>query len=86
MFEYDPAKSATNRLKHGIDFDDAQALWLDEQRLELGMVDYGGEARNILVGRIGDRVWTAIVTYRGDRIRIISVRRARRDEEMAYLG
>ncbi|WP_206366395.1 BrnT family toxin [Sphingomonas gei] len=84
MFEFDPAKSAANRAKHGIDFDEAQALWLDAHLLELGTVLYGTEERRLYVGEIAGRRWTAVVTFRGDAIRIVSVRRARRSEEMAY--
>lgn len=84
MFEFDPAKSAANKTKHGIDFDRAKALWDDDDLVALGRVEYGGETRHIFIGAIGERRWTAIVTYRGERIRIISVRRARRSEEMAY--
>lgn len=84
MFEYDPGKSAANKDKHGIDFEEAQALWRDEQRLELGVMEYGGETRRLFVGTVGDRCWTAVVTDRDGATRIISVRRARRSEEMAY--
>ena len=84
MFEFDPAKSAANQTKHGIDFHDAQALWDDNDLIALGQVGYDGETRHFFVGTIGSTRWTAIVTYRGERIRIISVRRARRSEEMAY--
>ena len=83
-FEFDPAKSAANLKKHGIDFIGAQALWSDPDRLEIParLLD---EPRTQVIGRIGDSVWSAFVTLRGDRIRIISVRRARDDEEEAYL-
>jgi len=84
MFDFDPSKSAANKAKHGIDFVEAQALWDDERRTEIGVVDYGGEERRLLVGEAAGKRWTAIVTQRGDRIRIISVRRARPSEEMAY--
>jgi len=83
MFEFDPAKSAANKLKHGIDFNKAQALW-DGDLLEIGVVLYEREERRLLVGTIGGKCWTAIVTQRGDRIRLISVRRARSREEMAF--
>lgn len=84
MFEFDPAKSEANLAKHGIDFEQAQALWDDERLLGIKVADYDGEKRQLLVGGIEGRCWTAIVTFRDDRIRIISVRRARRSEEMAY--
>jgi len=84
MFEFDPAKSDANTIKHGIDFVEAQALWSDDDLTALGVVNYGGETRHLFVGTIGRRRWTAVVTYRDEHIRIISVRRARPSEEMAY--
>ncbi len=84
MFEFDPAKSDANRIKHGIDFVEAQALWQDDDLIDLGMVEYDGETRHLFVGQWRGRRWTAVVTYRGGSIRIISVRRARGSEEMAY--
>ena len=83
-FEFDPAKSAANKAKHGIDFVEAQALWSDPDRLEVParpMV----EARFIVIGQIAQTLWTATVTYRHENtIRLISVRRARRDEAAKY--
>jgi uncharacterized protein len=81
-FEFDPAKSAANRDKHGIDFVEAQVLWkvaaLDQP------LPYEGERREMRTGRIGDKLWSAVYTMRGAAIRIISVRRARDDEEDDY--
>lgn len=85
MFEFDQAKSDGNRAKHGIDFDEAQALWLDEQKVMLPTARVRPEEQRwLVVGRIGDPIWTAVVTGRGEAIRIISVRRARKDEAEAY--
>ncbi|MFD3266338.1 BrnT family toxin [Phenylobacterium ferrooxidans] len=83
MFEFDPDKSASNLAKHGIDFAAAQALWDDDLRL---VVDtrFVAEPRRLVIGRIGERLWTAVVTEREDAIRIISVRRSRDDEVSAY--
>ena len=83
-FEFDPAKSAANLEKHGIDFADAQALWGDPDRLEIPARSLD-EPPTQVIGRIGGAVWSAFVTLRGDRIRIISVRRARDEEKAAYL-
>ena len=83
-FEFDPAKSAANLKKHGIDFVAAQALWSDPDRLEIPALSLD-EPRTQVIGRIGDVVWSAFVTHRGERIRIISVRRARDEEKTAYL-
>ena len=83
MFEFDPAKSAANLDKHGIDFEAVQALWADTRRLEIPARTLG-EARWALIGRIGTRHWTVIFTRRGDRSRIISARRARKEEVALY--
>ena len=83
-FEFDPAKSAANLQKRGIDFVAAQALWSDPDRLEIP-AHSSDEPRTQVIGRIGDLVWSAFVTRRGERIRIISVRRARDEEKAAYL-
>lgn len=85
FFEFDPSKSAANAEKHGIDFIEAQALWEDDDALQIKAHDGpGGEQRWLVIGRIGNRLWSAAVTYRLETIRIISVRRARRDEEQLY--
>lgn len=85
QFEYDPDKSATNRDKHGIDFDEALALWDDPYLIE-APANVTNEPRFLAVGMIGARHWTAVYTYRGDRVRIISVRRARKQEIDYYEG
>lgn len=82
-FEYDPDKSASNKAKHGIDFDAAQALWDDLYRIEIEARTQL-ESRWVTVGRIGDRLWAAIFTLRDERIRLISVRRARDEERDWY--
>lgn len=83
--EFDPAKSSRNQRKHGIDFVEAQALWDDPGMVEIPArtVD---EPRCLVIGRIGQRYGSAIVTYRGDSIRIISVRPSRREEVQLYEG
>ena len=82
-FEIDSAKSAVNLEKHGIDFVSGQALWSDPDRLEVPARSLD-EPRTQVIGRIGDVVWSAFTTNRGNRIRIISVRRARDEETAAY--
>lgn len=84
-FEFDPAKSAANKAKHGIDFEEARQLWKDDDLLEMPG-EFENEARNLVIGMIAGKHWTAIVTYRGDRIRLISVRRARDLEIACYEG
>ncbi|WP_424930496.1 BrnT family toxin [Amaricoccus tamworthensis] len=83
-FEYDPAKSAANEAKHGISFDAAQALWDDPWLLE-APARTTDEPRFLSVGRIDGKHWTAVWTPRNGRVRIISVRRARK-EEIGYYG
>ena len=82
-FEFDAAKSAANKLKHGIDFVEAQALWADPDRLETPAQTVD-EPRYQVIGRIGETTWSAFITYRHEAIRIISVRRARTEEEARY--
>lgn len=82
-FEYDPAKSESNKAKHGIDFEEAQALWNDERRLEIP-AHFRDEERFALIGRIPETMWTAIFTLRGEAVRLISCRRSRKEEVALY--
>jgi len=82
-FEFDEAKSRANRAKHGVDFAEAQALWLDPLRLEVP-ASTEDEPRWLIVGRIDGKHWSAIVTPRENRIRIISVRWSREEEIDLY--
>lgn len=83
MFEYDPNKSQANKEKHGIDFDEAQSLWLDEDRVYFP-AQSDTEDRNALIAKKEVKVWVAFYTMRGTAIRLISVRRARKNEEKTY--
>lgn len=82
-FEYDPTKSLSNRDKHGINFDEAQALWKDENRLEIP-AKTTDEPRFLLIGKIEGKFWSAVIIYRDENIRIISVRRSRDEEIELY--
>jgi uncharacterized protein len=84
-FEFDPAQSSANKAKHGIDFVEAQTLWLDEALIE-APAKTDDEPRFLLVGRIARRHWSAVCVRRGERARIISVRRSRKEEIEAYEG
>ncbi len=84
-FEFDARKSKSNLAKHGIDFHDAQELWSDPDMIELP-ARTTNESRFLTVGRISDVYWSAVITYRSDRIRIISVLRSRREEVAVYEG
>jgi len=82
-FEYDERKSLSNLEKHGIDFIDAQALWSDSDLLEVP-ARTDDEPRYLIIGLIESKYWSAVITYRGEKIRIISVRRSREEEVMLY--
>ena len=82
-FEYDPKKSKSNKVKHGIDFEQSKALWLDINRLEV-QAKSDDEPRFALIAIYNDKLWTAFYTIREDRIRIISVRRSRKGERSLY--
>ena len=82
-FEFDPAKSETNRTKHGIDFVEAQDLWHDPMLLEIP-VRTDDEPRYLMIGLIDRKHWSAVITYRGTNVRLISVHRARTEEVAIY--
>jgi len=82
-FEFDPQESRSNKKKHGIDFVEAQALWND---LDLVVIPArtSDELRFLVVGMIGETHWSGVITYREDRVRIISVRCSRDEEIKIY--
>ena len=82
-FEFDEAKSQANLDKHGMDFVAAQELWKDPYLLEI-RTKSEGEPRFVLIGKIREKHWSAVVTYREGRIRLISVRRSRKKEVELY--
>jgi len=82
-YEFDKLKSERNKEKHGIDFIEAQLIWEDIDRIEIP-ARTDDEPRYLVIGKIGKRHWSAIITYRNDRIRIISVRRSRKEEIAIY--
>lgn len=82
-FEWDNEKSCSNQAKHGIDFDVAKALWDDSNRVEI-QSSYPIESRSILIAKLDKKLWTAIFTRRRSAMRIISVRRARKQEANLY--
>ena len=83
IFEWDDEKNRSNQAKHGIDIDTARALWQDGNWIEI-QSPYPLESRGIVIGKIDKKLWTAILTQRGDALRIISVRRARKQEAEPY--
>ncbi len=83
MFEFDPNKSCKNKEKHGIDFDEAQQLWDDPDCIEVPVKEQS-ELRFVVIGMIGSKYWSSVITYRNENIRIISVRRSRQKEVAIY--
>jgi uncharacterized DUF497 family protein len=84
-FDFDPGKSQSNHGKHGIDFKAAQALWDDPDFVEIPARTID-EQRFLIIGLIGNKHWSAVVTYREEKVRIISVRRSRQEEVDIYEG
>ena len=82
-FEFDKQKSQINKKKHGIDFIEAQALWDDSDRIEIPAKTVD-ENRFLIIGKISEKHWSTIITYRNEKIRIISVRRSRKEEIEIY--
>ena len=84
-FEFDLRKSTLNKEKHGINFVEAQKLWNDPDLIEIPAKTID-ETRFLIIGRISDKYWSGIITYRKEKIRIISVRRSRSEEVDIYEG
>ena len=84
-FEFDLQKSQSNEQKHGIDFEKAQLLWADPDRIQIPAKTVD-ELRFMVIGKIEGKHWSIILTYREDNIRIISVRRSRKEEIEIYEG
>jgi len=82
-FEFDNNKSKVNKQKHGIDFDEAKKLWEDSNYVEIP-VKTSDEPRFLIIGEIKGKHWTGVITYRSERIRIISLRRSRKEEISIY--
>ena len=83
--EWDPRKAMANRLRHGVRFSDAEAVLFDPVALTRDDPDAIGEARFVTVGvDVAGRVLVLVYTYREDRIRIVSVRKATRKEKAQY--
>jgi uncharacterized DUF497 family protein len=82
VFEFDPVKSRSNLIKHGIDFVEAQCLWQGPVAVIKSAVSE--ELRWVVVGRVNKTTWSAVITFRNEKIRIISVRRSRKNEEKIW--
>lgn len=83
-FEWDPNKAANNFSKHGVRFAEAATVFEDEAALTMSD-DEPDEERFVALG-IGSmgRVLVVVYTTRGDRIRIVSARKATRQERSQY--
>jgi uncharacterized DUF497 family protein len=84
-FEFDRLKSEKNKEKHGIDFVEAQFIWEDMDRIEIP-ARTEDETRYLVIGRIESKCWSVIITYRNEKVRIISARRSRKEEMEIYEG
>jgi uncharacterized DUF497 family protein len=82
-FEFDTKKSDSNKQKHGLDFYAARALWEDPDLIEIP-VQTNDEPRYLVIGTIQGKHWSGVITYRSDKVRIISVRRSRKEEVKIY--
>ena len=83
QFEFDPEKSERNKERHRIGFFEAQALWDDPDLIEIP-AKTTDEPRFMVIGKITGTYWSGVITYRGEKIRIISVRRSRKEEIETY--
>ena len=83
-FDFDENKSSTNKKEHGVSFNEAQEIWNDIRAIFNGPANSISEDRWLAIGKIGHGLYTAVYTYRGDTIRLISVRKAREDERAVY--
>lgn len=83
IFEYDQKKSSLNLTKHNIDFENAKKIWNDVNIVEVPICDHE-EKRWLCIGKLNEKFWSAVITCRGENIRIISVRRSRQEEIEIY--
>jgi len=81
-FEFDSEKSAANLKKHGLSLEQARALW--EVPAVIVKARTVGEERFMIIGRLGNKLYSCIYTMRGETARLISARRSHRKEERLY--
>lgn len=83
--EYDPAKAAANRRKHGVSFADAEQALCDPNAATMEDPDAEDEPRYVTLGMDAlGRVLVVVWTPRGDRARLLSARKASRNEAKSY--
>ena len=75
--------SESNRTKHGFDFIEAQGLWSDPMLLKTP-AKTEDEPLFLAVGQIDGKHWSAVITYPGSHVRLISARRTRTEEVALY--
>ena len=86
IFEWDDEKNQINLRKHGIDFSDAAQIFFDENRIErFDKFHSDDEDRWQVIGKVND-VLFVIYTERGEKIRLISARKANAYERRIYYG
>jgi len=83
-FEFDPKKSQSNKVKHGIDFEEAKALWDGDKFVEADAKFPGDEPRTFRIAPIENVLWFCVFTRREEKIRLISVRHVRPAEKEFY--
>jgi len=84
-FQYDPTKAASNLKKHGASFADAEGLFFDPLAIHQPDPDAEDEERFVAVGMGSAGIILVVVyTLRGEEIRLISARRATRQEVKSY--
>ena len=83
IFEWDNNKNIINRKIHGFTFEHAEELWSDKNSKDL-LLCYEQEERWMHIAKLDNKIWTAIFTLREEKIRLISVRRARIHEKKIY--
>ena len=81
-FDWDPAKSASNEAKHGLSLASASALWAGP--VVTLPSKHPGELRHLAIGLIEGRHWTVVYAPRGNRLRLISARRSRKNEKALF--
>ena len=82
MYEWDEAKRRSNQIKHDVDFKVIEAFDWDTALINAS--HHGGELRFVAIGYIGTRLHVIVYTQRGDRKRIISLRKASNRERARY--
>lgn len=85
IVDYDPAKDEANRLKHGVPLLFGRRVFEDRDVVVVPTIRIGDEEERFkAVGYVDGRLWTAVHVWRGETIRLISVRRSNAGEQRDY--